>query len=92
MTRFHIKFTIGPSQMDSLAGQHVFPTTIASIHGAGGGLQPLPLSVEPGSARLALADRETEAITDAGLRGIGAAGGMGRHGLDRALRIFPGVS
>lgn len=58
----------------------------------GGRLPPLPLSVEPGSARLTLADREAEAITAAGLKGIGAAaGGMGRHGLDRALRILPGM-
>ncbi len=59
--------------------------------GAGGGLPPLPLSVEPGSARLLLADREAEAVAAAGLKGIGSAGGMGRRGLDRALRILPGL-
>jgi hypothetical protein len=64
----------------------------ADDRAAGGGhLPPLPLSVEPGSARLTVADREVEAITAAGLKGLGAAGGMGRHGLDRALRILPGV-
>ena len=47
--------------------------------------------MEPGSARLTVADREVEAITAAGLKGLGAAGGMGRPGLDRALRILPGV-
>lgn len=47
--------------------------------------------MDPGSARLVVADREVEAITAAGLKGLGASGGMGRHGLDRALRILPGI-
>lgn len=83
------------STRDSAEPQNSSPDVLVARENcgcAGGGLPPLALSVEPGSARLLLADREAEAMTAAGLKGVGAAGGMGRHGLDRALRILPGLA
>ena len=40
-----------------------------------------------------IADREAEALQEAGLVGFGAGGGgaVGRRGTERALRVLPGV-
>ena len=40
-----------------------------------------------------IADREAEALQEAGLIGFGAGGGgaVGRRGSERALRVLPGV-
>ena len=41
-----------------------------------------------------IADREAEALQEAGLVGFGAGGGgaVGRRGSERALRVLPGVT
>jgi hypothetical protein len=53
----------------------------------------LAVSVEPRQVAVRIADREMEALQDAGLFGFGAGGGgaVGRRGTERALRVLPGA-